>query len=171
MKIVDGDRELIRPVSVAIPYQKVAALFGGHLLDDTKPQILSLRDAGLQLYSDAAAGAFGETAIATPAWIPLAAETGPRAIAGVDAGDRTQPRQRRLVDAAPLALPDDRAGLVRFEEPEPLEILQQRRVERRTAPDPVVILDAHQYLSTSRPGQAPYVNGVDHMSEVEEPCR
>ncbi len=54
-------------------------------------------------------------------------------------------------------------------EPEPGEVVEQRVDVGLARPCLVVILDAQHHLAAYRPCNAPDVNGVDHMAEMEKP--
>src|SRR5262249_45242450 len=56
-------------------------------------------------------------------------------------------------------------------EPEPLEILEDRALVLRAAPLPVVILDAQEHTAAARACDAPHVEGVDDVSQVEKAGR
>ncbi len=56
-------------------------------------------------------------------------------------------------------------------ESEPVEVVEQRRLECRPAADAIVILDAQQHAPVQRAGDPPDVNRVHDVPEVQVPCR
>ena len=53
-------------------------------------------------------------------------------------------------------------------EAEPVEVVEDRGLELGPRPIAVVVFDAQQDLTSSRPGLTPHVNGVHDVAEVEE---
>lgn len=80
---------------------------------------------------------------------------------------RAQALERLLVDKRCITLPqqwlEPEVGL----ESEPGEILQEGRFVFRTAADAIVILDAQQHAAIERPSDAPDVDRIDDMPEME----
>src|SRR5439155_19225825 len=69
LEIVDGRRELISPVALAIADEQIAALLVRPLLLQAMAQIDEAFDRSLESHADADAGSFDDAAIATCAWI------------------------------------------------------------------------------------------------------
>ena len=80
---------------------------------------------------------------------------------------RLQGGQRLGVDGSVVALPANRVQALVWNETKPGEVLEDRAFERRTAADPVVILDAQEHTSATRPCQTPDVDRVDDVTEVQ----
>ena len=80
----------------------------------------------------------------------------------------SQLRKRIFIDRGTVALTNDRMAACVRHEPEPVEILDQRGLVLRAAPDPIVVLDAQQHASTPIARGIPDVDGVDDVAEVQE---
>src|SRR5690348_2723078 len=78
-----------------------------------------------------------------------------------------QKRQRRIVRVRMIALPNDRMETRIGRESQPVEILEDGRLEFRSAADAVVILDAQADASARTTREAPHKDRVDHMTEVQ----
>ena len=103
--------------------------------------------------------------------VPLAAvvarprlERRPRAVAAVDEALRTESLERGGIRSVVVGLPH-RALVGR--EPEPRQVLQQVRLERRSRPDPIVVLDPKEDAAPLGTSQAPDEDRVRHVSEME----
>lgn len=66
----------------------------------------------------------------------------------------------------PQRLDRRRVGL----ETEPLEVVEDSGLEAIARAPAVVVLDAEQHSAAVAAGQSPHVDGVDQVSQVEEPC-
>jgi len=76
-----------------------------------------------------------------------------------------------LVPPRLVTLTNDRRSADIGYEAEPVEILEDRLLENRAAANAVVILDAEEYAATERTCDAPDVDGVHDVSQVQVPCR
>jgi leucyl/phenylalanyl-tRNA---protein transferase len=72
-----------------------------------------------------------------------------------------------LVNQWGLALPEQGLAPEVGLEPEPVEILQKRGLVLRAAAEAIVVLDAQEHVTIERTGDAPDVDRVDDMPEVE----
>ena len=79
--------------------------------------------------------------------------------------------QRRFIDLWAIALPIERGEAGVWHEAEPLEIFEQRPLELRAAADAVVILDAEVDTPVQCARDAPHVDRVHDVPEVQVPCR
>src|SRR4029079_18638742 len=61
--VVDGGRELVRPVALAVARKEIAALVRGPLLLGTEPQIDEALNRGLEPNAEADTGAVRESSI------------------------------------------------------------------------------------------------------------
>jgi hypothetical protein len=81
-----------------------------------------------------------------------------------------QLRERVHVAVLGVALPPRRVPAAIGNEAEPVEVFDQRALVVDAAADAIVILQSQQYLATCRPGDAPDVNGVHDVAEMQVPC-
>jgi len=169
--VVDGDRELIRPVAIPILQEQIAALQRGSLFNAPKQQIVEHLRSLVQDDTNAAPGDRIEPALATTAGIPFTADVLARALARVDVRDASKSRQRLLVGGGIIALTLHRTPSLVRGESEPVEIVDKRRFVRSPAADAIVILDPQPHTSAERTRDAPDVNGVRDVAEVQVPCR
>src|SRR5581483_2765010 len=89
----------------------------------------------------------------------------PRAVARVHESCRSQPVQRVFVHTGTLALSDrDVIG----GKSQPLEVGKDRLLVATSAALTIVILDAQQHAAAACARDAPDVNCVDDVAEVEE---
>ncbi len=179
-KIVDGDGELVGPVTVPIPQQQVSALLRGSLLERSEPQVgESFRQVG-HLQAQPATWSLVEPAFATTAVVAFAASPADvlgakmdlraRARADVHMMCITEPLEHGGIGLVPIALAHNRVAALVRDEAEPVEIVEQRCLEMRPAADAVVILDAQQHASTPRASHTPDIDGVHDVTEVQVPC-
>jgi hypothetical protein len=75
--------------------------------------------------------------------------------------------QRLGIGGSVVALPANRRQAFVRNETKPRQILEDRVFKRRTAADPVVILDAQEHTPATHAGQTPDVDCVDHVTEVQ----
>lgn len=173
-KIVNGDGKLVRPLPMAIPDEEVAALVGRRLRLGSEEQIVEVLGSVGQLKSKAGARPLGHAPVAAAAGVALAADVGPRAVARVDMEPGAKPIERQGVHIVVLALPVDplsSAAGVSPQKPEPVEVLEDRPLELVAAAHPIVVFDTQHDRSAERPGEAPDVDRIHDMPEVQVPCR
>lgn len=163
-QVVDGRRELIAPVAVAIANDEVAALFVGFLLLRSASKIDEAFDRRLEADAQGDALAFHDSATAAGAWITAGRYLAARTRTRVDQLLEAQMLECTFVDRAALALADWRS--VRRES-EPREIFEEGRFVFRATALPIVILDPQEDAAAARACDTPDDNGVDDMSEVE----
>ena len=73
-QVVDGHRELIGPVAVAVPEQEVAALLGGRLFETAGEQVVKPHGLGIEPYAHPSAGDLAESTVAAAAVVALTAD-------------------------------------------------------------------------------------------------
>ena len=173
--IVDGDGTLVAPVAVSIAKQHIAGFLEGPLLLRTVPQVVEAFDRRREPGSDAQPRALRQSLVAAGPGIPqlLAGlarrgDFAARAFACVHETSTAEVLERRLIDRAALALTD---RSVVGGKAEPVQILDDGPLVLRPAALPIVVLDAQQHAAACPAGDAPHVDGVDDVPEVEEPGR
>jgi hypothetical protein len=190
--VVDGDGELVGPVSEPIAYQHVSALRRRFLALRPESEVVEALDS--IIHAQAPAESRGDRLAAFPApsnvnrfpsWRPWRGrQLRSRAAAAEEEPLSLESLRRRLVDPSAIALsPVARTRAIGGggedvgAEPEPIEIVEYRRFERLSAPLAVVILDPEQDGGVEEPGCTPDVFGVQDVTEVQvtggrrrEPC-
>jgi len=101
-----------------------------------------------------------------------------RAIARVDQIARPERREGRLVARRVVALPqrvrtaaEGVGGAFIGLQPQPVQIVEQRRFVLRAATRPIVILEPEQDATTVCAGEAPHADGVRHVTEMQQSGR
>jgi hypothetical protein len=82
-----------------------------------------------------------------------------------------QTLKRALVAARLVTLTEHRESADIGYEAEPVEIFENCLLEARTTANTVVILDAEEHASAKCTCDAPDVDGVHDVSQVQVPCR
>src|SRR5688572_11724479 len=152
--VVHGDRELIGPVAIAVADEQIAALLGGPLLQRSMTEIVEELDRWLEPDTKAETALLLQVLQGAGARISEFAlrrqrrrDITPRALTRVDQTARPKRLERVLVSRLSIALaPGTRARskclgrrIVR-DEPEPVQVVENRALEFRTAPLPIVVL-------------------------------
>jgi hypothetical protein len=190
IEVVDDDREGVGPVAVPIANGGIT-LAGRGLLCDRSLQQIDER-LGARFHAQAPCHPITEWQPARPAraGIPAAGallrgDLLTRARAAVEQAPVVERRRGRGVDSLPIALTRfaaaraERRGWIPIgHEAEPVEIVEQGGLEGPSRALAVVVLDAEQHVGPESSGQAPDVDGVDDMAEVQqsgrgrrEPCQ
>ena len=162
--VIDGDRKLIRPASMSIANEEVAALFGRPLLLRSEPEISEALCRRVEPHAKPQRGPFSKMFVRTSTGVSMGAYDRSRALAGINEIALAQLIERPLVNVAPFALPNER--LVR-REAQPVEIVQQRIFEFRPAARSIVILNPQQHPATAWTRKTPDMDRIDDMPEVE----
>ena len=143
--VIDRDRELIRPVSIAIAQQQIAALPRGRLLDGAKEQIVNPFHACIHPDAKTPSRTIVEPTLATVAVVSLAGDVLSRALACVDVMRAPKPVERLAVHAVAIALTHQRVKATIRLEAKPLQVFENAGFVLRPAANPIVILHAQQH--------------------------
>jgi hypothetical protein len=162
--VIDDDGKLISPVAMTITDEEVAALFGRSLLLRAQPKIAKALYRRIEPHANPQPWRFSKMFSGTCARISARADVRSRALAGIHKTAIAQLIQSPLIDVASFALPDERLVCG---EPQPVEILKQRCFELRPAARSIVILNPQQHAATARARDAPDMDRVYDMPEVE----
>ncbi|MCL4684991.1 hypothetical protein KJ059_09605 [Myxococcota bacterium] len=187
-EIVDRHGELVAPVAAPVADQRIAALLPRHLRLAAQQSVgEGFRTGG---HPKPPADAVAEREAAVPAMTRVAEFAGgrprelgsrrrgdvsARAVAAEQQASLRQLGGRRAIGgvavglasrARPLAILRGRED-VRLEA-EPVEILEQRLLVARLATLAIVVLDAQQHARLERLREAPHVDGVGDVPEVQE---
>ena len=148
--VIDGNSELIRPVTIAVSRQKVAALFGWHMDQSAKQGVIEdLSDRG-EPHASPAPGPGLQASSSTSAVIEFAADVLPRALTRIDVSRGAQRLERLVVHEWRVALAEDRLEPRIRLETEPGEIVQKRSLVLGAASDAIMIFDAEQDATAKR---------------------
>ena len=191
--VIDGDRELIGPLPVSIAHEQVAALLGGRLLHVAESPILERLDAVGDVHATRERFALGMTGATTGAWVARlltryvwceARDVASRAGAHIGEVASTQGGERGGVAVFVIRLSlwmrvwravSRRAKAVRTadvrHEAEPVEVVEQRVLVVSAASRAIVVLDPQQDVAAERPRDAPHMDRVDDVAEVQIPGR
>jgi hypothetical protein len=120
-----------------------------------------------EMHTNSASVHRGQGSRAASPVIALAADVFARAPAGVDLRRCTQHIECLFVDQRRVALSGKWINAVVGLEPEPREILEERSFVLRTTADAIVILDTKQDSAAERANNAPDVDRVHHVPEME----
>jgi len=112
-----------------------------------------------------------ETLMATGPWVAPTDDLPTRTTTGIDVTGAAKPGKRRLVDLAPVALPDWRLPAAIGNETKPVKVLEDGVFVFRTAANAVVVFEPEQHRRSNRAGHAPDVDRVSHMAKMEIPGR
>ena len=168
-QVVNGDRELVGPVTVAIPRKQIAALLGWRLsrLHRGARRRMSRRPLPSCTRMPRPVPASSRTRAASPV-VPLAADVGPRTFAGVDVrrcaqGRRAPARRPRACRSVAGAGSSPASGS------KPSQARSSRRAVSYSGRLRMRSWSssAKQHAAAERARDAPDVDGVDDVSEVE----
>ena len=165
--VVNSDRELVRPIAVAIEQQEIAVLPCRLLLDGAQEQIVERLDTFADSNPQPTAGRVYQTPVATEAVISLPGNMLSQAVASVHVVRAAQPIESVAIHIATVALPQKGMQTFIGLESKPSEVPENARFVFGPAADPIVILHAQQHTAVHRPRQAPHVDGVDDVAEVK----
>ena len=183
--VVDDHAERVRPVAHPVAHEQIAGrrrLVGHRPRQQVDPALRARPDR----HPQARAPVLGERPRPAPARAPdpaprppalrlVRGERRPRAVAGVHepvrrAAGRARPRRRRprpTGDRASGRARNAASGRLVGREAQPLQVVEHRRLELGPRPLPVVVLDPQHDPPARRPGDAPRVQRVDEVPEVE----
>ena len=158
---------------MTIPDQQVAALIGRRLILSTQQQIVEVLGPFGQLNPKAGPGPVGHAPVPAATGVAFAADVSSRAVACVNVARGAEALEHLRVHAVVIALSIDTgwAAVGLYRKTEPDEVLEHRALELAAAAHAVVVLDAEQDRAAERTRQAPDVDGVHEMPEVQVPCR
>ena len=144
-QVIDGDRELIGPMTITVSRQQIAALLGWHLDNRAKKGVIEVFSVIAKLHANPASRARVCSASPTAsAVIAFAADVLARALTRVDVIEARKSSSACVVHAWRLALPEDGSSPEVRLETEPGEILQKRGLVLGAAADAIMVLDAEQ---------------------------
>ena len=175
-QVVDDDREPVRPVPVAIADRQVAGTRGDLVRarpdDGIHPALRTAterdaQDRPVQPAIPAVARTAGSVPQASVLVRPRL-ERRARAVAAIDEDLGAEPLDGRQVRRVVVRLA---IGAVVGDEPQPIQVLEQRDLVLRAAARPVVVLDAQEDPPVGRARDAPGPDRVRHVTEVQESGR
>jgi hypothetical protein len=152
-RVIDADSPLICPVAETIANQHIAA------------------DTLVQAHTPADAINEWQPAIPAPPGVNRRIELFARAVAAKHEAASNQRRQRRAIDAISIALAAVTTSGAKSvsrknvgTKSEPVQVVEERRLEFAPATLAIVIFDPQQDLATARASHAPHIDGVDDVT-------
>lgn len=168
-QVVDGNRELVGPVAVAVAQQQIATLTGGFVLDQTQEKIVERLHTFAELNTQAPARRLCQRTIPAKPIVTFPGNMFTRAFARVDVMRTAELFERLPIHVITIALPQQWVQTVIGHEAKPLQVLENARLVFGPAADSIVILHTQQHAAARRTRKAPHVDGVDDVTEVKMP--
>ena len=166
-KVVNRDGELIGPMTITVFHEQVTALLGWKLRERTEEHVFELFRSVAKLHTNSASWRHLQPSKAASAIVSFTTDILARALARVDVSRRPQGCKSLVVDQWRVALPQQRLQPEVGLESEPCEIVEKSRLVLGAAADAIVILDAQEHPAIERTRNAPDVDRVDDVPEVE----
>ena len=155
---------------VTVTHEQVARFLRRRLFHAALYRVRERLRAGVDFDAEAPAGDLIELTAAARIGIALAPDLLSGTVAGVDRVRLAQTVQCSRVPMQVVALPTHRQTPGVWYEAQPVEVLEEGEFEGRPTAPAVVVLDAEEHMPAQRARDAPDIDGVHDVAQVQVPC-